>query len=67
MDIGVGSILLSNAMFSKQSKVNSKQKVGIEQAVRETVLSVSPLLILGIARIVSVKSTDYQVHTSSLT
>lgn len=60
MDVGVGMFLLATALTSKlaQSKPNGNS---IIKTFISSFHSALPLLIIGIARIISVKSTDYQV------
>ncbi|KAI7994176.1 Uncharacterized protein LOK49_LG11G02146 [Camellia lanceoleosa] len=56
MDLGVGSFVLTNSLVSRQARGFSTLKL------RDTLQSTSPLIILGIARLVSTASVDYQVH-----
>ncbi|KAL7164854.1 hypothetical protein ACSBR2_040697 [Camellia fascicularis] len=56
MDLGVGSFVLTNSLVSRQARGFSTLKL------RDALQSTSPLIILGIARLVSTASVDYQVH-----
>ncbi|XAR70642.1 hypothetical protein NMG60_11027559 [Bertholletia excelsa] len=55
MDLGVGSFVLANALVSRQAR-------GLPMKLRNAFHSTSPLIVLGIARLVSTASVDYQVH-----
>eukprot|EP00850_Spirogloea_muscicola_P013443 SM000091S24601 [mRNA] locus=s91:278338:283524:- [translate_table: standard] len=55
MDLGVGSFVFANGIISKQAR-------GLASSTRLSLKTVSPLLFLGVARVVSTKSIDYQEH-----
>lgn len=60
MDVGVGAFLFAAALTSKQSRGSlsiEKRRV----LFLKTLKSVSPLLLLGLIRLLSVKATDYHV------
>lgn len=59
MDVGVGSFLFANALTSKQAL--NVQKTSRFRLFLISLKSVTPLLIMGFLRILSVKATDYQV------
>jgi uncharacterized membrane protein len=54
MDMGVGSFLLSNALVYRQTR---------RKSVVNLLLRMTPLLVLGFVRLLTVKGTDYQVST----
>eukprot|EP00268_Persea_americana_P023961 TRINITY_DN23475_c0_g1_i3.p1 TRINITY_DN23475_c0_g1~~TRINITY_DN23475_c0_g1_i3.p1 ORF type:complete len:498 (+),score=60.57 TRINITY_DN23475_c0_g1_i3:100-1494(+) len=56
MDLGVGSFVLANALVSRQARgITSKNwKAAIQ--------SISPLILLGLGRLVFTAGVDYQVH-----
>ncbi|XP_072991598.1 uncharacterized protein At4g17910 isoform X2 [Typha latifolia] len=56
MDLGVGSFVVVNSLVSKQAR-NFKS-----MSWMEALLSVSPLVFLGFARLISTRGIDYQVH-----
>ncbi|XP_072973752.1 uncharacterized protein At4g17910 isoform X2 [Typha angustifolia] len=56
MDLGVGSFVVVNSLVSKQAR-NFKS-----MSWTEALLSVSPLVFLGFARLISTRGIDYQVH-----
>jgi uncharacterized membrane protein len=58
MDMGVGSFLLSNALVYRQTR---------RKSVFNLILRMTPLLVLGFVRLLTVKGTDYQVSRSPLT
>lgn len=60
MDVGVGAYLFAAALTSKQSRGSISIEKRRVLFIR-TLKSVSPLLILGLIRLFSVKATDYQV------
>ncbi|KAH9318119.1 hypothetical protein KI387_019888, partial [Taxus chinensis] len=55
MDLGVGSFVVVNAMVQRQARNIPVKHV-------DAIKSVSPLLLLGFARLVLTKGVDYQVH-----
>eukprot|EP00850_Spirogloea_muscicola_P018015 SM000160S02556 [mRNA] locus=s160:215887:221018:+ [translate_table: standard] len=55
MDLGVGSFVFANGITSKQAR-------GLASSTRLSLKTVSPLLFLGVARVISTKSIDYQEH-----
>lgn len=56
MDLGVGSFVLANSLVSRQARGFPMLKL------KNALLSVSPLMVLGIARLLSTAGVDYQVH-----
>ncbi|XP_052169836.1 uncharacterized protein At4g17910 isoform X2 [Diospyros lotus] len=56
MDLGVGSFVLANSLVSRQARGFSTLKL------RGALQSTSPLIVMGIARLVSTVGIDYQVH-----
>ncbi|KAI3966990.1 hypothetical protein MKW92_037494 [Papaver armeniacum] len=56
MDLGVGSFVLANSLVSRQARNVSSMKW-------KTVLqSTSPMIILGVGRLIFTSGVDYQVH-----
>ncbi|KAH9534510.1 hypothetical protein CY35_17G009000 [Sphagnum magellanicum] len=58
MDIGVGSFVVANALVSRQARSLPPSKYG------GVLRNVSPLLILGLARLIVTKGVDYQEHVA---
>ncbi|KAK4484200.1 hypothetical protein RD792_011422 [Penstemon davidsonii] len=56
MDLGVGSFVVANSLVSRQARGISNM------TLRNALYSTSPLIILGIARLISTSSVNYQVH-----
>ncbi|PAN49429.1 hypothetical protein PAHAL_9G448600 [Panicum hallii] len=56
MDLGVGSFVVANALVSRQARNITSM------SFRAALSSVSPLVFLGFARIISTSGVDYQVH-----
>ncbi|KAJ4728654.1 GPI-anchored wall transfer protein [Melia azedarach] len=56
MDLGVGSFVLANAIISRQARNISSTNW------KTAIKSASPLILLGVGRIVSTTGVDYQVH-----
>ncbi|XP_050265073.1 uncharacterized protein At4g17910 isoform X4 [Quercus robur] len=56
MDIGVGSFVLVNSLVSRQAR--NVSSVRWKTALQST----SPLIILGLVRLISTAGVDYQVH-----
>ncbi|CAM6013205.1 unnamed protein product [Sphagnum balticum] len=58
MDIGVGSFVVANALVSRQARNLPPSKYG------GVLRNMSPLLILGLARLIVTKGVDYQEHVA---
>ncbi|AQL05808.1 transferase transferring acyl groups [Zea mays] len=56
MDLGVGSFVVANALVSRQARNIASM------SFKAVLCSISPLLSLGFARIISTWGVDYQVH-----
>ncbi|RLN40604.1 hypothetical protein C2845_PM01G16580 [Panicum miliaceum] len=56
MDLGVGSFVVANALVSRQARNITSMSFGAALS------SISPLVFLGFARIISTSGVDYQVH-----
>ncbi|XP_044325252.1 uncharacterized protein At4g17910 isoform X2 [Triticum aestivum] len=56
MDLGVGSFVVANALVSRQARniTSMRWKAALK--------SISPLVFLGFARLISTSGVDYQVH-----
>lgn len=66
MDVGVGSFLIASALTSKHARsvANSekdKKPPSYLSLITSAFKSVSPLIVIGLGRLLSVKSTNYQV------
>jgi len=55
MDLGVGSFVVANALVSRQARNVTSM------SFRAALSSISPLVFLGFARIISTLGVDYQV------
>lgn len=64
MDVGVGAFVISHSIVSPEARGLSPNDAGFILSVVKAFKSSLPLLVLGIARFLSVKSTDYQQHVS---
>uniref|UniRef100_A0ACD5VNS0 Uncharacterized protein n=1 Tax=Avena sativa TaxID=4498 RepID=A0ACD5VNS0_AVESA len=56
MDLGVGSFVVANALVSRQARNITSMKW------KSALKSISPLVFLGFARLISTSGVDYQVH-----
>ncbi|KAL6650030.1 hypothetical protein ACP70R_014254 [Stipagrostis hirtigluma subsp. patula] len=56
MDLGVGSFVVANALVSRQARNITSM------SFKAALSSISPLVFLGFARIISTSGVDYQVH-----
>ncbi|CAL1530462.1 unnamed protein product [Lymnaea stagnalis] len=63
MDIGVGLFVVANAIVSPETK-NRDVKIPAYSHLKKAVFSCIPLLILGVARLLAVKGTDYHEHVT---
>ncbi|KAM7374750.1 hypothetical protein PAMP_007390 [Pampus punctatissimus] len=63
MDIGVGAYVFANALVCPEArrKTNSGSKMN---HISKQLLSVWPLVVLGVARLLSVKMTNYHEHVT---
>ncbi|XP_029375315.1 phosphatidylinositol-glycan biosynthesis class W protein [Echeneis naucrates] len=63
MDFGVGAYIFANALVAPEAR-----RIGISGSkmnhIRKQLLSVWPLVVLGMGRLVSLKLTDYQEHVT---
>ena len=59
MDLGVGGFVFSSALSSKKSY----QQTWLSR-ILQSIQSSSPLLVLGLIRLFSVKATEYQEHVT---
>jgi len=64
MDAGVGAFVLSNAIVSPEARGVASSDTSFISPVARSFKSSLPLLVLGVARLISVKGTDYQEHVS---
>ncbi|KAK6457117.1 GWT1-domain-containing protein [Scheffersomyces xylosifermentans] len=74
MDLGVGSFVFSMGLVNSRAIIKNKEKDKLSQkkfsfanyvsVIRRNVLKSIPLLVLGVARLVSVKSLEYQEHVT---
>lgn len=65
MDMGVGSFVFSMGLVSSRSLFNQQlHKNGFLQVIGNSIYKSLPILGLGIARLVSVKTLEYQEHVS---
>uniref|UniRef100_A0ACD5XKZ6 Uncharacterized protein n=2 Tax=Avena sativa TaxID=4498 RepID=A0ACD5XKZ6_AVESA len=56
MDLGVGSFVVANALVSRQARNTTAMRW------KASLRSISPLVFLGFARLISTSGVDYQVH-----
>ncbi|XP_031503469.1 uncharacterized protein At4g17910 isoform X2 [Nymphaea colorata] len=56
MDLGVGSFVLANSLVSRQARQGTTLKY------KSSLQAITPLILLGFARLVFTKGVDYQVH-----
>ncbi|KAL5218953.1 hypothetical protein ABZP36_019637 [Zizania latifolia] len=56
MDLGVGSFVVANALVSRQARNITTM------SWNASLISISPLIFLGFARLMSTSGVDYQVH-----
>ncbi|KAG5284149.1 hypothetical protein AALO_G00023470 [Alosa alosa] len=63
MDLGVGAYILANAIVCPEARRKEKKGSNLSHVVRQ-LWSVWPLVLLGMARMISVKMSGYQEHVS---
>ncbi|XP_062392205.1 phosphatidylinositol-glycan biosynthesis class W protein [Sardina pilchardus] len=63
MDLGVGAYILANAIVCPEARGKEKKGSNFSHVVRQ-LWSVWPLVLLGMARMISVKMSGYQEHVS---
>ncbi|XP_066516940.1 phosphatidylinositol-glycan biosynthesis class W protein [Hoplias malabaricus] len=63
MDFGVGAYVMANALVCPEARGKKAQGSKLSHLVKQ-LLSVWPLVLLGLARLASVKSTGYHEHVS---
>lgn len=64
MDLGVGSFVFSQGLVSSVPVLKNASYItqNMRLKLREVMVKVSPLLILGIIRVILVKGTEYPVR-----
>lgn len=63
MDLGVGAYILANAIVCPEARRKEKKGSNFSHVMRQ-LWSVWPLVLLGMARLISVKMSGYQEHVS---
>ncbi|XP_034033414.1 phosphatidylinositol-glycan biosynthesis class W protein [Thalassophryne amazonica] len=63
MDYGVGAFVLANALVCPEARMKSTSGSKVKHVTRQ-LLSVWPLLLLGVGRVVSMKMTGYHEHVT---
>lgn len=64
MDLGVGCFVFGNALVSPEARTQESAACSHFVKVKKQILSVWPLIVLGVARLISVKAVDYQEHVT---
>ncbi|KAK0069832.1 phosphatidylinositol-glycan biosynthesis class W protein [Biomphalaria pfeifferi] len=64
MDIGVGLFVVANAIVSPEARNKYKEKAFLLHHIKSTIFSCLPLIFLGVARLVTVKSIEYHEHVT---
>ncbi|XP_063300452.1 phosphatidylinositol-glycan biosynthesis class W protein [Pelobates fuscus] len=64
MDFGVGGFIFGNGLISPEARLRNPDSRSVSSRLLTQVLSVWPLIALGLGRLVSVKSIDYHEHVS---
>lgn len=66
MDVGVGAFLMAHGLTSPEARQNaaSRRHTSYIKMLLSTVRHIAPLLVIGVLRLLAVKSTDYQEHVT---
>ena len=67
MDIGVGAFMMAHGVTAPESRCQSNKRLSPRSYVKlllTTLRGILPLLVIGILRLMVVKSTDYQEHVT---
>ncbi|KAM9320173.1 phosphatidylinositol-glycan biosynthesis class W protein-like [Gastrophryne carolinensis] len=64
MDIGVGCFIFGNALVCPEARTQARDTQSNSQKVKKQILTVWPLVFLGLARLISVKMVGYHEHVS---
>ncbi|KAM4047998.1 phosphatidylinositol-glycan biosynthesis class W protein isoform 1-T3 [Anomaloglossus baeobatrachus] len=64
MDLGVGCFTFANALISPEARSKHEEKTSAFHKVKKQLISVWPLVFLGLGRLLSVKAIDYHEHVS---
>ena len=62
MDVGVGCFIVANAGFSPESRLGTDSGYKPMFLFKKTIFSTIPLIILGLQRLIAVKSLEYYEH-----
>ncbi len=67
MDVGVGAFMMAHGVTAPESRCQSNKRLSPRSYVKlllATMRGVLPLLVIGVLRLMVVKSTDYQEHVT---
>lgn len=64
MDLGVGCFTFANALISPEARSQHEEKASTFHRMKKQLISVWPLVLLGLGRLISVKTVDYHEHVS---
>lgn len=64
MDLGVGCFIFGNALVCPEARTQDRVACSHYLRVKKQILSVWPLIVLGLTRLISVKAVDYQEHVT---
>lgn len=67
MDVGVGTFMMAHGVTAPESRCQSSKRLSPRSYVKlllATLRGILPLLVIGILRLMVVKSTDYQEHVT---
>lgn len=67
MDVGVGTFMMAHGVTAPESRCQSNKHLSPRSYVKlllATLRGILPLLVIGILRLIVVKSTDYQEHVT---
>ncbi len=62
MDMGVGAFVMANGLVSAEAR-STESRMKLTTAIKQ-ILSTWPLVVLGVARVIAVKSIDYHEHVT---
>ena len=67
MDVGVGTFMMAHGITAPEARCQSERRLSLRSYLKllfATLRNILPLLVIGLLRLIFVKSTDYQEHVT---
>lgn len=67
MDVGVGTFMMAHGITAPEARCQSERRLSLRSYLKlllATLRNILPLLVVGLLRLIFIKSTDYQEHVT---